>query len=199
MMMNMIVKACLAVGLALLTHAAPSTSPPCHLKESVPLPRAWIQSHRAPADHIIPLRIALPQHNFHLLEAALYEVSDPAHPRYGAHLSKEEVHALIEPSAEARAVEGERRDTDDEHVFEFAAAVSFYLCQGRTSRSHRYDPECDPYSDRSSWSECGRNVSAQSPSYWPHISSAPGCDLLRDPRHDREFELEKGSEVNPRW
>ncbi|TBU30571.1 subtilisin-like protein [Dichomitus squalens] len=43
------------------------------------------------------MRIGLKQDRFDDLVAALYEVSDPAHERYGQHLSKEEVAALIAP------------------------------------------------------------------------------------------------------
>lgn len=50
-----------------------------------------------PADHILELRIALPQPNFHALEQHLYEVSVPDHARYGQHLSKVEVDALVAP------------------------------------------------------------------------------------------------------
>ncbi|KAI0059677.1 subtilisin-like protein [Artomyces pyxidatus] len=65
--------------------------------ESVVAPSEWINVGSAPADHIIPLRIALPQANFAALEEHLYAVSDPAHERYGAHLSKAEVEALVAP------------------------------------------------------------------------------------------------------
>ncbi|TFK55639.1 tripeptidyl peptidase A [Heliocybe sulcata] len=60
-------------------------------------PRGWVKVTPAPADHIINLRIALPQAGFTSLEKALYEVSDPDHSRYGQHLSKEEVEALVAP------------------------------------------------------------------------------------------------------
>lgn len=67
------------------------------IKESVHHPRGWIQGTRAPPDHLLELRIALPQANFHVLEQHLYEVSDPEHTRYGQHLSKTEVEALVAP------------------------------------------------------------------------------------------------------
>ncbi|KAF9450673.1 subtilisin-like protein [Macrolepiota fuliginosa MF-IS2] len=75
----------------------------CHfkLKESVALPRGWVKHGLPPADHNINLRIGLPQPNFKLLEQHLYEVSDPFHERYGQHLSKEEVEALVAPHQES--------------------------------------------------------------------------------------------------
>lgn len=74
---------------------------PHKLKESIAPPRGWVQTRPAPSDHVIELRIALPQPNFGVLENHLYEVSDPAHARYGQHLSKEEVEAIIAPNDES--------------------------------------------------------------------------------------------------
>ena len=45
------------------------------------------------------LRISLKQPNFDKLEEHLYAVSDPASPRYGQHLSKEQVQDLVAPSS----------------------------------------------------------------------------------------------------
>ncbi|KAH8980796.1 subtilisin-like protein [Lactarius akahatsu] len=45
----------------------------------------------------IDLYIALNPHQENALIDALYEVSDPKHPRYGAHLSKEQVAELVRP------------------------------------------------------------------------------------------------------
>ena len=71
------------------------------LKERIHPPRDWIQVSAAPAGHIVPLRIALPQARFSELEEHLYAVSDPAHARYGAHLSKAEVEELVAPHADS--------------------------------------------------------------------------------------------------
>ncbi|KAG5640060.1 hypothetical protein DXG03_001392, partial [Asterophora parasitica] len=67
------------------------------VKETVPAPHSWVKLAPAPLNHEINLRIGLPQSNFPLLEQHLYEVSDPYHERYGQHLSKEEVEALVAP------------------------------------------------------------------------------------------------------
>jgi tripeptidyl-peptidase-1 len=71
------------------------------VKESVAPPRGWIREKPAPPDHVIELRIALPQPNFDVLEKHLYEVSDPMHERYGQHLSKEGVEGLVAPHDES--------------------------------------------------------------------------------------------------
>ncbi|KAI0065706.1 tripeptidyl peptidase A [Artomyces pyxidatus] len=93
-----------AFAFAAVVRAAP---PRAHkLVESIAPPRDWFNLGPAPADHVIPLRIALPQSDFDTLERHLYEISDPDHERYGAHLSKEEVEALVAPHPDSlRAVD----------------------------------------------------------------------------------------------
>ncbi|KAI0299096.1 tripeptidyl peptidase A [Multifurca ochricompacta] len=85
-----------ALSVAVITSASPSV---LKLRQSIAPPRNWIDLGRAPSTHVIPLRIALPQHRFLELEQHLVEISDPFHERYGDHLSKEEVEALIAPHA----------------------------------------------------------------------------------------------------
>ncbi|KAJ4479142.1 subtilisin-like protein [Lentinula aciculospora] len=70
-------------------------------KERVFPPRDWEIHSIAPSNHRIELKIGLPQPNFEILEKHLYEVSDPSHSRYGQHLSKEEVEALVAPHPES--------------------------------------------------------------------------------------------------
>ncbi|KAG6841850.1 hypothetical protein C0991_006257 [Blastosporella zonata] len=84
--------------LALIHLAAASPRPyVSKLKEIVVPPRGWSKYSIPDAHHNIDLRIGLPQPDFDILETHLYEVSDPDHPRYGAHLSKEEVDELVAP------------------------------------------------------------------------------------------------------
>ncbi|RDB19145.1 Tripeptidyl-peptidase sed3 [Hypsizygus marmoreus] len=85
---------------SLVFSAPPRVSAP-KVKEIVAEPRGWVKVAPAPADHEIELRIGLPQPNFPLLEQHLYEVSDPYHERYGAHLSKAEVEDLVAPHPES--------------------------------------------------------------------------------------------------
>ncbi|OCT47745.1 Tripeptidyl-peptidase sed3 [Cladophialophora carrionii] len=66
-------------------------------------PRAWTNLGRAPTEHLIHLTIGLSQSRFDELERRLYEVSDPSHPRYGQHLSVDEVNELVKPSDDASA------------------------------------------------------------------------------------------------
>ncbi|KAJ6458108.1 peptidase S8/S53 domain-containing protein [Mycena vitilis] len=60
-------------------------------------PRGWEFRSSPPADHLLDMRIGLKQNKLQELISTLYEVSDPAHKRYGQHLSKEEVDALVAP------------------------------------------------------------------------------------------------------
>ena len=92
----------LILGLALLAPVAvrsvPAPGSSCHkLKESVSPPAYWSQGDRAPPSHIVKLRIALAQPRFSHLESHLLEISDPSHSRYGQHLTKAEVDALVAP------------------------------------------------------------------------------------------------------
>ncbi|KXN92351.1 Tripeptidyl-peptidase sed3 [Leucoagaricus sp. SymC.cos] len=97
--MKLFSSALLALVLASGAFAAPNPeiTRSFHVKEVSVAPRGWRKIAPAPANHIIHLRIGLPQSNFAELERHLFEISDPFHPRYGQHLSKAEVEALIVP------------------------------------------------------------------------------------------------------
>jgi len=61
------------------------------------IPHGWELHGPAPANYSMNMRIGLKQDKLDELISSLYEVSDPAHERYGAHLSAEEVQALVAP------------------------------------------------------------------------------------------------------
>ncbi|KFA74782.1 hypothetical protein S40288_06627 [Stachybotrys chartarum IBT 40288] len=68
-------------------------------------------------DVIIKLSIALEPRDSQLLEDTLYAVSDPASPRYGQHLTREEARALVEPRPEStEAVRRWLAGSDLEHL-----------------------------------------------------------------------------------
>ncbi|KAI1799946.1 tripeptidyl-peptidase 1 precursor [Daldinia bambusicola] len=77
-----------------------SSRTPYRVKETHHVPRDWRRVRRAPAGHVIDLQIGVKQSNFNELERHLYEVSDPDHPRYGQHLSADEVKELVKPTDE---------------------------------------------------------------------------------------------------
>ncbi|KAF8207886.1 tripeptidyl peptidase A [Mycena galopus ATCC 62051] len=83
--------------LVAFAFALPSKDCEHIVKEAVVPPRGWTVSGPAPPDHLLKLRIGLPQSNFDVLETHLYEISDPYHERYGAHLTKEEIEELVAP------------------------------------------------------------------------------------------------------
>ncbi|KAH9055579.1 subtilisin-like protein [Lactarius vividus] len=89
-----------AVALASVTIGVTSgTTRALKLRQSIEPPRNWVNLGRAPSSYIIQLRIALRQPRFSELEQHLSEISDPFHPSYGKHLSKEDVEALVAPHA----------------------------------------------------------------------------------------------------
>ncbi|KAJ3923716.1 subtilisin-like protein [Lentinula edodes] len=95
---------CLAIlTFSVLAFPSPRESH-SQIKERVFPPRDWEIHSVAPSSHRIELKIGLPQPNFNILEKHLYEVSDPSHSRYGQHLSKEEVEALVAPHPESLAL-----------------------------------------------------------------------------------------------
>lgn len=71
------------------------------VKESIHPPPGWVKHSPASPDHILRLRIALPQPQFHVLEQHLMEISDPDHERYGKYLSKDQVDDLVRPYDES--------------------------------------------------------------------------------------------------
>jgi len=71
------------------------------VKEEITPPHEWFNVGQPLVEHKVHLRIGLPFLSFSELEKQLYEVSDPDHHRYGQHLSKAEVEALITPSRDS--------------------------------------------------------------------------------------------------
>ncbi|KAH9059157.1 subtilisin-like protein [Lactarius vividus] len=61
------------------------------------IPDNWVDLGHPSAGTTIDLHLALKSHNENALVDALYEVSDPNHPRYRAYLSKEQVADLVAP------------------------------------------------------------------------------------------------------
>ncbi|KAH8994045.1 subtilisin-like protein [Lactarius akahatsu] len=61
-------------------------------------PIGWVQSHRADADDIIPMRVGMKQQNLHMLEDLLMDVAHPDSPTYGQHWTPERVADFFAPS-----------------------------------------------------------------------------------------------------
>ena len=72
-----------AAALALACSAAP-TSGGYNLHEKRDgQPHAWQKRHRAVADHVLPIRIALKQRNLENSASYIYDVADPSSPNFG--------------------------------------------------------------------------------------------------------------------
>ncbi|KAH8997714.1 subtilisin-like protein [Lactarius hatsudake] len=72
-----------------------------HIKHSWnAVPNNWVSLGRPPSGTTIDLYIALKPHRENALIDALYEVSEPGHSRYRAHLTKEQVADLVAPRPE---------------------------------------------------------------------------------------------------
>ncbi|KAG9076070.1 hypothetical protein FS749_012190, partial [Ceratobasidium sp. UAMH 11750] len=94
------------LALALLSSASPLATEFTTRHELHEVPTGWTAVARAPAEHLINMRIGLKQARMTELLSTLAEVSDPTHARYGKHLSKAEVDELVAPRSEtAKAVE----------------------------------------------------------------------------------------------
>ncbi|KAK7057811.1 Tripeptidyl peptidase A [Favolaschia claudopus] len=67
------------------------------------IPSGWteLQDAELSLSRGLKLRFGLTQHDFPQLESLLLDISDPSHPSYGNHLSRDEVHALSTPTDEA--------------------------------------------------------------------------------------------------
>ncbi|OAA48062.1 tripeptidyl peptidase [Beauveria brongniartii RCEF 3172] len=85
------------------SNAGVSRQPLHILKEHHPAPDDWARIGQADPDYQFPLHIGVKHGDFARLEKRLFEISDPLHHSYGAHLSAEQVDAFIAPADEALA------------------------------------------------------------------------------------------------
>ena len=70
--------------------------------ESLPtIPRGWIQGDAVPSSKRLRFRIAIKQQNAHAFEQHVLDISTPDHPKYGEHMTREELKAMLRPSADA--------------------------------------------------------------------------------------------------
>ncbi|KAH9168156.1 subtilisin-like protein [Lactarius sanguifluus] len=94
-----IVLSTLTAGLlgSLATALAPRWGEPKIKHAWHTIPDNWVDLGHPSAGTTIDLHLALKSHDENALIDALYEVSDPNHPRYRAYLSKEQVADLVAP------------------------------------------------------------------------------------------------------
>jgi tripeptidyl-peptidase-1 len=65
---------------------------------NIQVPSGWKRLDNARSEQRVQLIFALKQNNVEKLEKIFWEVSDPAHPKYGKHLSLKQVADLVSPS-----------------------------------------------------------------------------------------------------
>ncbi|KAF2202401.1 tripeptidyl-peptidase-like protein [Delitschia confertaspora ATCC 74209] len=78
-----------------------STSELSRVEDLRNVPQGWKEVGAPAQDRRLHFRIAVAQPNHDLFEQTLMEVSTPEHPRYGQHLKRDELKALIRPRAES--------------------------------------------------------------------------------------------------
>ncbi|KAI5467250.1 peptidase S8/S53 domain-containing protein [Mariannaea sp. PMI_226] len=88
-------------GLLYCILVAISAAKPVVLESLNQLSAGWEASSSAASDRRIKLSIGLQPNDPQLLERTLYQVSDPSHPKYGKHLSRDEAKALLSPPNES--------------------------------------------------------------------------------------------------
>lgn len=92
----------LSLGAIAAAYALPSTVRSEYtVKERHAVPRGWSEAGPASKSDTIHLQIGLKQSNEGSIEKHLAEVSDPAHPRYGQHLTAAEIEKIVRPSDES--------------------------------------------------------------------------------------------------
>lgn len=88
---------------------ATSTAAPASTTELAPLeslraiPQGWQQGRSPPAAQRLRFRIALKQENAYQFEQHVLAISTPDDPKYGEHMSREELKAMLQPSSDASA------------------------------------------------------------------------------------------------
>ncbi|GAA99274.1 uncharacterized protein L969DRAFT_47709 [Mixia osmundae IAM 14324] len=87
-----------ALAIVRPVNSAPALKADYKVQHELPdVPRHWLKTVEAPADHTITLHFGLKQKDAAGLEADLLEISDPLNPRYGQHLTKQGVADYVRP------------------------------------------------------------------------------------------------------
>lgn len=88
------------IGTILGIIAAPSINVDI-LEQLRSVPEGWKQGNAPPAALRLRFRIAVRQENAYHFEQTVLDISTPSHPRYGQHLKRDELKAMLRPSADA--------------------------------------------------------------------------------------------------
>lgn len=93
-------------------------------------PQGWRQGSAPPAALRLRFRIAVRQENAYHFEQTVIDISTPDHPRYGQHLKRDELKAMLRPSADAsRSILGWLRaeGVPDTNIEDDGDWINFYV------------------------------------------------------------------------
>lgn len=83
-------------------QSAPASNFELTVLENLPqIPQGWHQGRAAPASKRLRFRIAVKQESAFAFEQHVIAVSTPDHPMYGQHMQRDELKAMLRPSADA--------------------------------------------------------------------------------------------------
>jgi len=104
MMLSFSYLPCLLTVITAITgvQAAPAPNSELTVLESLAqIPQGWRQGRAAPASKPLRFRIAVKQENAFAFEQHVIAISTPDHPQYGEHMHRDELKAMLRPSADA--------------------------------------------------------------------------------------------------
>ena len=95
------------------------------------IPQGWEQGPSVPASTMLQFRLAVFQENAHDFEQHVIDISTPGHPKYGMHMSREELKRSLRPSKGAKDAllawldaEGVSKVVDDGDWINFATSAT---------------------------------------------------------------------------
>lgn len=87
-----------------IAAVAPTPATDFAVVESLPkIPQGWQQGAPVPSGRRLKFRIAVKQENAFAFEQHVVDISTPNHAKYGQHMSREELKAMLRPSTTATA------------------------------------------------------------------------------------------------
>ena len=85
-----------------IAHTATITSSGLTVFEKLAsVPRGWQRGDAVPASKTLHFRIAVKQENAYEFEQHVIDISTPGHPKYGQHMSHQELKRALRPSSDA--------------------------------------------------------------------------------------------------
>ena len=93
---------CTLLAVFTIALAAPALSSDlAPLEKLAEIPQGWERGRNVGAAQMLRFRIAIKQENAFRFEQHLLAISDPDHPKYGHHMKRDELKAMLRPSEDA--------------------------------------------------------------------------------------------------